>query len=160
MDRQEKKLIILMADDDEDDRMFVRDALRGQPVDLQCVSDGMELMQYLYCRGDYKAVRYPRPDLILLDLNMPRKDGRQVLIEIKSDPRLKAIPVIILTTSKEECDVNECYLHGANCYLVKPMTFDRLVEVLKCFHVYWEDISALPSIPPPESCIEDQPASQ
>jgi two-component system response regulator len=148
-----QELVVLLADDDEDDRLLVEAALSDRPVKLMCVHDGVELIDYLLCHGQYKNMKdYPRPDLILLDLNMPRKDGRQALHEIRAHPKLRAIPVVVLTTSRENCDVDRCYLLGANSYIVKPMTFGGLIQTLDVFHIYWDEASTLPSKELPESC--------
>jgi two-component system response regulator len=151
--KRTKELVILMADDDSDDCMFVRDALRGKPVNLQFVENGLELLDYLLCRGSYKG-GYPRPDLILLDLNMPKMGGKEALAIIKADPHLRSVPVVILTTSHEECEVHRCYELGANTYIVKPLTFQRLVETLHQVHLYWTGIAERPAHPIPPSCVE------
>ena len=140
------KLIILMADDDPEDRMLVREAFGGKPVEVLSVEDGVELLEYLYCRGKYKdAARHPRPDLILLDLNMPRMDGKEALAQIKADTSLRSIPAIILTTSQQECDVRKCYEMGANTYIVKPLSYDKLVESMDSVHLYWTNVAKLPA---------------
>jgi two-component system response regulator len=154
MTKSKRRTVVLMADDDEDDRLLVEGALIGHPVELVCVENGVELMDYLFCRGKYNIKDYPRPDLILLDLNMPKKDGRQALQEIKTHPNLKSLPVVVLTTSGEECDVAGCYQLGANSYIVKPVTFDGFIETLKVFHLYWDETATLASREPPESCLE------
>jgi CheY-like chemotaxis protein len=136
-------ITLLMADDDEEDRLLARDALRESRLlnDLRFVEDGEELMDYLHQRGRYTdPERAPRPGLILLDLNMPRKDGREALAEIKADPSLKKIPVVIMTTSKSEEDIVRSYLDGANSFIVKPVTFEGLVEVMRAVGHYWLDI--------------------
>lgn len=133
-------IVILMADDDEDDRLLTRDALIESRVanDLRFVKDGEELMEYLQLRGEYAdPASAPRPGLILLDLNMPRKDGREALREIKADPELRRIPVVILTTSKAEEDVYRSYDVGANSYITKPVTFEGLIELMKTLGRYW-----------------------
>jgi CheY-like chemotaxis protein len=138
---------ILIADDDEDDKMLVREALAVSqlPIDLHAVSDGEELMDYLCHRGQYTDNNLaPRPSLILLDLNMPKKNGLEVLQEIKNDPELRSIPVIVLTTSKAEENIYHTYNLGANSYIVKPMTFSALVEVTKTLSKYWFEIVKLP----------------
>jgi len=139
-------ITILMADDDEDDRMLALDAVRESRLRnvLHCVEDGQELMDYLNHSGRYTAGNAPRPGLILLDLNMPKKDGRQALREIKSDPDLRRIPVVILTTSKTEEDILRAYDLGANSFITKPVTFDRLVEIVRTLGQYWFNIVALP----------------
>ncbi len=139
-------ITILMADDDADDRMLAADAMRESRLgnSLRCVEDGQELMDYLTRRGKYAIIDAPRPGLILLDLNMPRKDGRQALEEIKNDPDLRRIPVVILTTSKTEEDVFRSYDLGANSFITKPVTFDGLVEIVRALGVYWFKIVELP----------------
>ncbi|MEP4888795.1 MAG: response regulator [Aliiglaciecola sp.] len=142
-----KSLIILMADDDDDDRLLAQDALNESRVlnSLKCVEDGVELMNYLKRVGKYADKEtYPRPGLILLDLNMPRKDGREALVEIKADPNLRSIPVVILTTSKEEEDKVKGYGLGAASYITKPVNFEGLVEVMKALGKYWVEIVELP----------------
>ncbi len=142
-----KPITILMADDDPDDQMMTHHALERNRVinDLRFVEDGEQLMQYLRREGPYAAPdAAPRPGLILLDLNMPRKDGRQALAEIKSDPSLRCIPVIALTTSRAEEDVIRSYDLGVNSYITKPVTLDELVETMKIIGQYWLGIVALP----------------
>lgn len=140
-------ITILLADDDEDDRVMTRDALRDARLhnDLRTVHDGVDLMDYLRRRGRHADPQEsPRPGLILLDLNMPRKDGREALAEIKQDPELRSIPVVVLTTSKAEEDVIRSYDLGVNSFITKPITFLGLVEVMKVFSRYWLEIVALP----------------
>ena len=142
-----RPITILMADDDPDDQMMTRHALERNRLmnDLRFVEDGEQLMQYLRREGAYaKPGSAPRPGLILLDLNMPRKDGRQALAEIKSDPALRCIPVIALTTSRAEEDVLRSYDLGANSYITKPVTLDELVDTMKLIGQYWLGIVALP----------------
>lgn len=141
-------ITILMADDDEDDRLLTRDALAECRLanDLHFVEDGEELMDYLNRRGKYENLAdSPRPGLILLDLNMPKKDGREALQEIKANPELRQIPVVVLTTSEAEEDVYRSYDLGASSYITKPVTFDSLVNVMKALGRYWFEIVALPS---------------
>jgi CheY-like chemotaxis protein len=143
-----KPIAILMAEDDPEDVMLVRDAMAEARLanDLRCVSDGEELMDYLKRRGRYAdPLTSPRPGVILMDLNMPKKDGREALQEIKADPALRAIPVIVLTTSRAEEDIVRSYGLGANSYIAKPVTFEKLVEIVKCIGRYWFEIVALPS---------------
>lgn len=140
-------IVILMADDDADDRMLTRDALEESRVlnDLRFVEDGEELMDYLTRKGKYSNVEdSPRPGLILLDLNMPKKDGREALKEIKADPNLRRIPVVIMTTSKAEEDVFRSYDFGASSFITKPVTFDRLVELMRTLGEYWVEFVELP----------------
>lgn len=134
-----------MADDDPDDRLLTKDALEESHLlnEFETVEDGEELMEYLHQRGKYADK--PRPGLILLDLNMPRKDGREALREIKSDPDLRRIPVVVMTTSKAEEDILRSYDLGVNSFVVKPITFDGLVETLQTIGKYWFEIVELPS---------------
>jgi CheY-like chemotaxis protein len=137
----------LIADDDEDDRLLAEDALRENRLvnDLRFVEDGEELMEYLLQQGKYSDPRdAPRPGLILLDLNMPRKDGREALEEIKSNDLLRRIPVVILTTSKAEEDILKTYDLGVNSFITKPVTFDGLVELMQLLGRYWFEIVELP----------------
>jgi CheY-like chemotaxis protein len=138
---------ILLADDDEDDCMLAREALAESRLssELYVVRDGEELMDYLYHRGRYVSLSSsPRPGLILLDLNMPKKDGREALKEIKNDPELRKIPVIVLTTSKAPEDIYRTYELGANSFIIKPMNFAALVEVMQTIGKYWFEIVELP----------------
>lgn len=147
MDKAGKLITILMADDDEDDRLLAKDALEECRLanNLHFVVDGEDLMDYLYHRGKYtQLINSPRPGLILLDLNMPKKDGREALQEIKGDPELRLIPVIVLTTSKAEEDIYRTYDLGANSYIAKPVTFESLVSVMKALGKYWFEIVELP----------------
>ena len=140
-------IVILMADDDADDRMLTRDALEESRVlnELRFVEDGEELMEYLTRKGKYSNIEdSPRPGLILLDLNMPKKDGREALKEIKSDPNLRRIPVVIMTTSKAEEDIFRSYDLGASSFITKPVTFDRLVELMRTLGEYWVEFVELP----------------
>jgi len=148
--RDAKQLVtILMAEDDPDDRLLVEDAFTEIRLEnpLDFVVDGVDLMDYLHRRGAYKHLAgMPLPGLILLDLNMPRKDGREALHEIKQDPLLRKIPIVILTTSKAEEDLLSSYNLGANSFIVKPVTFDKLVEVVRVVTNYWLRIVTLPTI--------------
>ncbi|WP_420155600.1 response regulator [Siphonobacter sp.] len=138
---------ILVADDDEDDRFLIRTAFRDSQLtnDIFFVADGVELMQFLYHQGPYAdAVNYPRPGIIFLDLNMPRKDGWEALSEIKQNPDLKAIPVVVLTTSNSERDILRTYESGANCYITKPISFDQLLQIVKSFGQFWLSIASIP----------------
>lgn len=136
--------MILMADDDADDRILTKEALEESRVlnELRFVEDGEGLMDYLKKRGKYTDA--PRPGLILLDLNMPRKDGREALKEIKADPELRRIPVVVMTTSKAEEDIFRSYDLGASSFITKPVTFDRLVELMKALGRYWVEFVELP----------------
>ena len=136
-----------MADDDADDRLLAKDALAEckLPGELHFVEDGEELLDYLHRRGKYSQLgNSPRPGLILLDLNMPRKDGREALREIKSNSELRKIPVVVLTTSKADTDIAQIYDLGANSFISKPVTFDSLVKVMRILGDYWCDIVELP----------------
>jgi len=147
MNVEPKPITILLADDDPDDRILARHALEENRLanDLRCVEDGEELLDYLWHRGKYSRPEdAPRPGIILLDLNMPRKDGREALREIKSDPDLRQIPVVVLTTSKADEDVYKSYNLGVNSYITKPVTFEALVEVMKTLGKYWFEIVELP----------------
>ena len=136
-----------MADDDPDDRMLTRDALTESRLlnDFETVEDGEDLMDYLLHRGKFSgAGERPRPGLILLDLNMPRKDGREALKEIKAHPDLRSIPVVVMTTSKAEEDILSTYDLGVNSFITKPVTFEGLVDVLKIIGKYWFGVVELP----------------
>ena len=143
-----KPITILMADDDADDRLMTKEAFEESKLvnDLRFVEDGVELLDYLQRRGKYAdPASSPRPGLILLDLNMPKKDGREALKEIKADPRLKNIRVVILTTSKAEEDIYRTYDLSAASYITKPVTFASMAEVVKVLGKYWLEIVALPA---------------
>ena len=138
---------ILMADDDADDRFMAQEALDEAKLknELFFVQDGEELMDFLLHRGRYGDPQSsPRPGLILLDLNMPRKSGREALQEIKSHPELRRIPIVVLTTSKAEEDILKTYDLGVNSFITKPVSFDGLVEVMKTISKYWFEIVILP----------------
>lgn len=140
-------IIILMADDDADDRMLTKDALEESRVlnELRFVEDGEELMDYLTRRGRFSdPADSPRPGLILLDLNMPKKDGREALKEIKADPDLRRIPVVVMTTSKAEEDIFRSYDIGASSFITKPVTFGRLVDLMRALGEYWVEFVELP----------------
>lgn len=139
---------ILMADDDPDDRLLATDAAEEAELhnELHFVQDGEELLDYLHRRGKYeKMAGQPLPGLILLDLNMPRKDGREALREIKSNPALRCIPIVVLSTSKSEEDIVRSYQMGANSFVTKPVTFDSLVSLMRAIGCYWFEIVELPS---------------
>lgn len=142
-----KLISILMADDDEDDRQLALEALHKSKLvnELRFVKDGEELMDYLHHRGQYAdPATSPRPGIVLLDLNMPRKDGREALKEIKSDPELRRIPVVILTTSDTEEDIIRSYDLGVNSFIKKPVTFNGMVDIMKALGKYWFQIVELP----------------
>lgn len=138
---------ILIADDDDDDRMMIKDALLESRLanDIHEVKDGEELMAYLRHQDYFSdSSKAPRPGLILLDLNMPKKDGREALAEIKADPDLRRIPVVVLTTSKAEEDIYRTYDLGVSSFVIKPVTFQGLVELMKTLGRYWFQIVELP----------------
>lgn len=143
-----KKLTLLIADDDEDDRMLITKALNisFSQAQLKCVENGEILLQYLNREGIYQDDSiYPLPQLILLDLNMPKKDGREALREIKSDNLLKKIPVIIFTTSKNEEDITVTYMMGSNSFISKPASFEGLLALGKELENYWANTVLLPA---------------
>lgn len=144
--RKGEPIVILMADDDPEDCMLATEALAESRLanDVRTVGDGQELMDYLNREGKYAGQDIPRPGLILLDLNMPRMDGREALSRIKADPELRRIPVVVLTTSKAEEDVFRSYDLGANSYITKPVTFDSMVSVTQALATYWFNIVMLP----------------
>ena len=147
MSDEHNTVVILLADDDEEDRMLACDALAesGLLNDIYCVTDGEDLMDYLHRRGLYTPpADAPRPGLILLDLNMPKKDGREALREIKADPSLRQIPVVVLTTSKADEDILRSYDSGASSFVSKPVTFEGLVNLMRGLGQYWFEMVDLP----------------
>src|SRR5436853_468875 len=147
MKKSGKLITILLADDDPDDRQLTHEALAECRLanDVHFVEDGEQLLDYLYRRGAYtNLAQEPLPGLILLDLNMPRKDGREALKEIKVHPELRRIPIVVLTTSKAEEDILRTYDLGVNSYITKPVTFDSLVDTIKVLGRYWFEIVELP----------------
>jgi CheY-like chemotaxis protein len=139
-----------MAEDDPDDRALAREALEEAqlPHRLLFVPDGEELMDYLRRHGNYaEPAQSPRPGIILLDLNMPKKDGREVIREMKSDQDLKHIPIVVLTTSKAEEDILRAYDLGVSSFIIKPVTFEALVDIMKTLSKYWFEIVELPPDP-------------
>ena len=142
-----KPVTILVADDDPDDRKLTQEAFTESKLanDLRFVGDGVEVFDYLNRRGKFAdPASSPWPSLMLLDLNMPRMDGREVLVELKKNPRYSAIRVIVMTTSKSEADINKAYLLNAASYITKPVTFDSLVNVVTTLGKYWLEIVELP----------------
>jgi len=141
-----KPILILMAEDDADDRLLVKEALEESRVlnELRFVEDGEELLEYLRGQGRYAGEDSTRPGLVLLDLNMPRKDGREALREIKADPELRRIPIVVMTTSKAEEDIFRSYDSGASSYITKPVTFDGLVEMMRGLNRYWFQVVVVP----------------
>lgn len=147
MDRGMKPIIMTYAEDDPEDRMLLKDAWEESDLsnELHFVEDGEALMDYLYRRGQYADLSgQPLPGLILLDLNMPKKDGREVLGEIKGDPNLRRIPIVVLTTSSEEEDIARSYDMGVSGFIIKPVTFEALCEMVKGVSKYWFEIVELP----------------
>src|SRR5262245_25712536 len=140
-----RSIEILLIEDNPGDARLAREALRDAKVanNLSWVADGVEAMSFLRREGQYSTA--PRPDLILLDLNLPRKDGREVLSAIKADERLKRIPVVILTTSQAEEDILKAYHLNANCYISKPVDLDQFIKVVKTIEDFWLTIVKLPS---------------
>jgi CheY-like chemotaxis protein len=146
--RHGKAVTILLADDDAEDRELARDALQDSRLanEMRFVVDGQDLIDYLRRQGRYAdpAVDAPRPGIILLDLNMPKKDGREALAEIKADESLRRIPVVVLTTSNDEQDVLRSYDLGVNSFITKPVTFAGLVEAMSAWSRYWFELVELP----------------
>jgi CheY-like chemotaxis protein len=145
--------LILLADDDPDDRLLVKEALLecGAPPSLagamRSVADGEELLDYLLRQGRYTdPASSPRPDLVLLDLNMPRKDGREALREIRAHPSLRRLPVVVFTTSRADTDIALIYELGANSFVTKPVAFDALLHTLRQLAGYWLEVVELPGL--------------
>ena len=142
-------ITILMADDDPDDRLLTEEAMKESRLanPIYFVEDGVELMDYLYKRGVYADEKpAPKPGLILLDLNMPRKDGREALEEIKTNPNLRRIPIVVLTTSKADEDILRSYDLGVSGFITKPVSFEGLVDVMKVIAKYWFQVVELPRL--------------
>jgi CheY-like chemotaxis protein len=142
-----KSNVILMAEDDSDDRLLAQDALAeaGHGADVRFVENGMELMDYLHHRNKFsEAGSSPAPGLIILDLNMPKKDGREALQELKASPEFRQIPVLILTTSRADTDIARVYELGANSFISKPTAFNALVAVMRSIREYWFQVVVLP----------------
>jgi two-component system, chemotaxis family, response regulator Rcp1 len=139
-----QRIDILLVEDNPADVRLTREALlEGRVLNqLNVVGDGVEALEYLFRRGQYADAK--RPDLILLDLNLPKKDGREVLAEIKGDPDLKRIPVVVLTTSEAQADIFKSYNLHANCYIAKPADFDRFIQVVKSIDHFWLNVVKLP----------------
>jgi two-component system, response regulator len=141
------RIVLVMVDDDEDDCLLVEAALYEALLkcDFHCVKDGLTVLDYLNRRGAYiDPDSSPRPDLILLDLNLPRMSGREVLKKLKSDQRFRSIPIIILTTSSHEEDISFCYEMGANTYIVKEPSFAGLLTAIRVVKEYWMETATLP----------------
>jgi CheY-like chemotaxis protein len=149
VDRYGRPLTILLADDDEEDRELTREALRHARLanEMKFVGDGQDLMDYLHREGAYAdpSTDAPRPGIILLDLNMPKKNGREALAEIKGDERLRQIPVVVLTTSSDQQDVFSTYDAGVSGFITKPVTFAGLVDVMRTWTRYWFEVVELPN---------------
>jgi CheY-like chemotaxis protein len=142
-----KSIEILIADDDAEDRELIIDALKESRLKniVKCVENGEELLSYLCNKGTYAdKKKYPTPGIILLDLNMPKKDGREALKEIKADKKLRSIPIVVLTTSKAEEDILKTYDLGISSFITKPVTFSAMVEVTNALKKYWFEIVELP----------------
>lgn len=138
--------LILIADDDADDRMFLEQALRqtGFIHDIRSVEDGEELLDYLHQRGTYNSDKAPRPSLLILDLNMPRMNGFQALKEIKENPELRRLPVVVMSTSTADEDIVQSYNLGVNSFVIKPFHYTRLVEIIGALKTYWLETVQLP----------------
>jgi CheY-like chemotaxis protein len=149
-DRNKIPITILVCDDDEDDRMLTKQALEDAHISnrIQFVEDGEQLLDYLFQRGAYagETGEAPRPGLILLDLNMPKLDGREALKTIKEDPTLRDIPVVVLSTSRLDEDIARSYKLGVNSFITKPVTFSGLVEAMNVLGKYWLEIVELPPV--------------
>lgn len=148
MTEQNPSITILIADDDLDDRAWIEQAFieSGVKTQLYYVQDGNELLQYLHKQGRFSSPGVaPPPDLILLDLNMPGKDGRQALVELKAEPDIRRIPVVVLTVSTDEQDIRHTYDHGGAGFIIKPDKFDGMVEVVKVLNQYWFETVELAS---------------
>lgn len=141
-----RPLELLLVEDNPGDVRLTRDALRSGDVavNLNVARDGVEAIEFLRRKGAHESA--PRPDLILLDLNLPRKSGREVLSEIKADPTLKRIPVLVMTTSRADQDIDRAYSLNANCYIAKPMDLDEFLRIVRSIEDFWLKTVTLPSI--------------
>lgn len=142
-----KPIHILIADDDPDDRLMASEALAHSYTSSKifCVEDGEALLDFLYNRGIYQNDPHPTPDLVLLDLNMPKKNGVEALKEIKSNPELKHLPIVVLTTSKEEEDIYRTYDLGVNSFITKPISYEALLNTMRILGKYWFEVVQLPT---------------
>lgn len=144
-----KRTVVIIAEDDPDDRLLIRDAIEEattREVEIRFVQDGAEMLDYLYHRGEYSAEKEsPLPELVLLDLNMPRKSGLEVLEEIKQDPVLRTIPVVLLTTSRAPEHIARSYELGGSGFVTKPNTYTELVDLMRSIERYWFRTVQLPS---------------
>jgi len=138
-EKQKSDYCILIADDDNDDQYMIKQVFSSIPLNetVQTVNNGVDLLDYLHKKGKYKNEQIPTPKVILLDLNMPKKDGRECLKEIKASSTLKKIPVIIYSTSSNPDDINYAYEHGASSYIIKPYSYQELVKIMETFINYW-----------------------
>ena len=145
---QKSEHCILIADDDHDDQYMIKQAFNSINFNenVQTVSDGVELLDYLYKKGKYKDLPAPTPKVILLDLNMPKKDGRECLKEIKMATDIKKIPIVIYSTSSNPDDINYAYANGASSYIIKPYSYQELVKIMDAFKHYWFNIVKTPTI--------------
>jgi len=145
MPQRNRPVEILLVEDSPSDTELTIEALQAGdiPCNLSHVEDGVEAMEFLKRENSYAEA--PRPDLILLDLNLPRKDGREVLAELKLDPDLRIIPVVVLTTSKDDKDISQAYQLQANCYIAKPVDFEQFVSALRAIEHFWLEVAALPT---------------
>ena len=145
MGTRNRPVEILLVEDSPSDTELTIEALQAGdiPCNLSHVEDGVEAMEFLNRKNSYAGA--PRPDLILLDLNLPRKDGREVLAELKLDPDLRTIPVVVLTTSKDDKDISQAYQLQANCYIAKPVDFEQFVSALRAIEHFWLEVAALPT---------------
>lgn len=149
MAKMDRAAVILLVEDEDGDQELTRRALLSGNVkkDLYVVRDGEEALDYLYRRGRYAESQwFPMPDLILLDLNLPRLDGRQFLARVKADPKLRRIPVVVLTTSQQESDIVQSYEAGANSYVVKPVTVESILKLVYALETYWFEVVKLPPL--------------
>ena len=144
MNPNPKPIQILLVDDDPGDTLMIKEAFEDNKVrnELSCVSDGVDALRFLRREGEFADA--PRPDLILLDLNLPRKDGREVLAEVKADETLSRIPVVVLTTSEAEEDILRSYALHANAYVTKPVDFDRFIDVVRQIDEFFVQVVRLP----------------
>jgi CheY-like chemotaxis protein len=142
IEKQESGYCVLIADDDNDDQYMIKQAFASINLNetICTVSDGVELLDYLYKKGKYKDAHLLLPKVILLDLNMPKKDGRECLKEIKTHPKLKTIPIVIYSTSSNPDDIAYAYENGASSYITKPYSYQELVKIMEVFKQYWFNI--------------------
>lgn len=152
--RKSRAAVVLLVEDDSGDQELTRRALMSDVhrVDLRVVNDGEQALDYLYRRGAYSDLRSaPPPDLMLLDLNMPKLDGREVLKTIKDDPRFRLMPVVVLTTSQQETDILRSYDLGCNAFVTKPVDIDNFIDAIRRLQSYWFDLVTLPGMRPTDA---------